>query len=79
MQIHRIGAVMLVAASLAGCARFEAARDCQKEAGGMPNAWTGAFGLVGALANSQTPEFKTYANSVDTCMARYDASVKASN
>lgn len=62
---------------LSGCARYDAARQCQDEAGGMPNQWMGVFGAVGGLANTQTPEFKAYAASVDACMARYDASVAA--
>lgn len=63
----------LLTLSLAGCgARYDAAVACQNEAGGQPNQWTNAFGAIGGIANSQTPEMQAYAKSVDDCMARYD-------
>lgn len=59
-------------AGLSGCARYDAARACQKEAGEQPNQLANAFGAIGGIINSQTPEMQAYAKSVDDCMARYD-------
>jgi hypothetical protein len=64
--------ILLLLTVLTGCARYDAAMACQNEAGGQPNQWTNAFGAIGGIANSQTPEMQAYAKSVDDCMARYD-------
>jgi hypothetical protein len=73
-HLYRI-IVLLPIIALVGCAKYDAVRQCQKEAGGMPNQWTNAFGGVGGLANAQTPEMQAYNKSVDDCVARYDSTV----
>jgi len=69
--------LLSVAFTCAGCARYDAAAACQTQAGGMPNQWMNAFGAIGGIANSQTPEMQAFSKSVDDCMARYDAKVSA--
>jgi hypothetical protein len=78
--------VLLAALACTGCARYDAAMNCQTEAGGMPTQQTVGVVPIGATGKFfvydrsapaiATPEFQAYAKSVDDCMARYDAAQK---
>jgi Flp pilus assembly protein TadD len=74
-RLCAVAVFALLIISLAGCARYDAVRECQKEAGGMPtsNQWPNVVYAGGSLANSQTPEMQAFNKSVDDCMARYEA------
>ena len=68
---------LLVLLLLTSCASFDAAQNCQKQAGPKPYAAADAFGLIGVLAVGQTDERQAWYKSVDDCMAAWRAKEEA--
>lgn len=60
-------AICLSLVLLSSCARYNAMSQCQSELGPAPNAWMGAFGLAGGIAQTTQPEYQTYSASLEKC------------
>lgn len=59
---------MSVLMLLGGCANYEKARECQRQAGPRPHQLASAFGLVGSVWSLDQPDTQAYNHAVDACM-----------
>lgn len=58
----------MVVVALSGCANYEKARECQRQAGPRPHQLASAFGLVGSVWSLDQPDTQAYNHAVDACM-----------